>query len=161
LVKVIADSGIARVQFRIPHDDFDVAIKSKLRYWLANGEINDEGVKRLDNPYLFAFYSNLLGVLRAIRNHESVKLDVSYDCNGEHLERLENTYQEFLQSKIADEVKAMLSKARLPRDDNTFMPLQAADLLEWHTHRFRRIEEKQYPLGCGLVRTERPAQSGR
>jgi hypothetical protein len=29
----------------------------------------------------------------------------------------------------------MLSKARLPRDDNTFMPLQAADLLEWHTHR--------------------------
>jgi hypothetical protein len=31
LVKMIADSGIARVQFRIPHDDFDVAIRSKLR----------------------------------------------------------------------------------------------------------------------------------
>jgi hypothetical protein len=41
LVKAIADSGIARVQFRVPHDDFDVAIRSKLRYWLANGEINE------------------------------------------------------------------------------------------------------------------------
>jgi hypothetical protein len=41
LVKAIADSGIARVQFRVPDDDFDVAIRSKLRYWLANGEINE------------------------------------------------------------------------------------------------------------------------
>jgi hypothetical protein len=29
----------------------------------------------------------------------------------------------------------MLSKVPLPRDDNTFMLLRAADLLEWHTHR--------------------------
>jgi hypothetical protein len=80
-------------------------------------------------------HCNLLSVLGAIRNHENVKLDVIYDCNSEDRERLGNAYQDFLQSKTPDEVKAMLSKVPLPRDDNTFMLLQAADLLEWRTPR--------------------------
>jgi hypothetical protein len=49
-------------------------------------------------------YELELSVLGAIRNHENVKLDVIYDCNSEHRERLENPYQDFLQSKIAAEV---------------------------------------------------------
>jgi hypothetical protein len=63
-------------------------------------------------------------VLRAIRNHENVKLDVIYDCNSEHREGLENVHQDFLRFKIADEVKAMLPKVPLPRDDDTFMPFR-------------------------------------
>lgn len=74
------------------------------------------------------FQVNLLSVLGAIRSHENVRLDVICGCNSEDRERLENAYQEFLQSKIADEVKAMLSEVPPVRDDNTFMPLQAADL---------------------------------
>jgi hypothetical protein len=40
-------------------------------------------------------YELKLSALGAIRNHENVKLDVIYDCNSEHRERLENAYQEF------------------------------------------------------------------
>lgn len=135
LVEAIGKSGIARIQFRIPDEDFEVAVRRNLQSWFRNGEIDEEGFTRLDNPYLFAFYSNLMSVLGAIREHEGVELDVIYDCNSEHRERLENAYQDFLESKISAEVKAMLPKMPLPRNDKTFMPLQAADLLAWHTHR--------------------------
>ena len=135
LVEAIAKSGIARVQFRIPDSDYEIAVKGNLQSWFRNKEIDEEGFKRLDNPYLFGFYSNLLSVLGAIREHEGVELDVIYDCNMEHRERLEDAYQGFLESNIPDEVKAMLPKVPLPRSDKTFMPLQAADLLAWHAHR--------------------------
>jgi len=135
LVEAIGKSGIARIQFRIPDEDFEVAIRRNLQSWFRNGEIDEEGFTRLDNPYLFAFYSSLLSVLGAIREHKGIELDVIYDCNSEHRERLENAYQDFLESKISAEVKAMLPQMPLPRNDKTFMPLQAADLLAWHTHR--------------------------
>ena len=50
-------------------------------------------------PICVAFYSNLMSVLGAIREHEGVELDVIYDCNSEHRERLENAYQDFLDVK--------------------------------------------------------------
>lgn len=135
LVDAIAKSQIARVQFRIPDTDYKIAVKDNLQSWFRNKEIDEESFERLDNPYLFAFYSNLLNVLGAIREHEGVELDVIYDCNIEHRERLEDAYQGFLESNIPAEVKAMLPKMPIPRNDKTFMPLQAADLLAWHTHR--------------------------
>jgi hypothetical protein len=135
LIEAIGKSGIARIQFRIPDSDYQIAVKGNLQSWFRNKEIDEEGFKRLDNPYLFAFYSNLLSVLGAIREHEGVELDVIYDYNIEHRERLEDAYQGFLESDIPAEVKAMLPKVPIPRNDKTFMPLQAADLLAWHTHK--------------------------
>lgn len=72
------------------------------------------------------FQVNLLSVLGAIHSHENVRLDVICGCNSEDRERLENAYQDFLQSKIADELKATLSEVPPARDDNTVMLLQAA-----------------------------------
>lgn len=100
---------------------FDVAITSKPRYRLANGEINDKGAKRLDNSYLFAFYSNLLSVFGgfAITN---VKLVVIYECNSERRERLEKA--RIFCNPNCDEVKVMLSKVPLPGDATRLCPFK-------------------------------------
>ncbi len=136
LVEAIERSRIKRAQLRIPHDDFDLVITQQLPQWISNGELQPDARWKLSNPYFFAFFAFLFQTFATLRAHQpDARLEVIYDKNLEHRARLVQGYRDLLASPIQPENRKFLCREPRPENDDDFMPLQAADLIAWHTHR--------------------------
>jgi hypothetical protein len=65
----------------------------------------------------------------------TVELDVIYASQQRKRERLGNAYQAFCNPKLQTNVLSSRGSGTLESIAFSFMLLQVADLLEWHTHR--------------------------
>jgi hypothetical protein len=132
LVRAVQACHLHGVRFKVGQDDFQKALAKvqSLRprafpRWLS------------DNPYCFAFMSMMAGLIAPIRSIPDAKIEIIYDENLRERKKLEMAYQsyrEFERNK-SPEISRMLPKDPLPRNEEEFSLLQAADALAWHSHR--------------------------
>jgi hypothetical protein len=89
------------------------------------------------NPYFLAFLGIFLHLVGMIWNDPDTKVEVIYDENLQERKRLEEGYRQFrfFCEIAAPKFLTKIAKEPLPRNDEEFSLLQAADALAWHSHR--------------------------
>jgi len=99
----------------------------------------DQKIRRLrfGGPYFFAFMAVLMALIEMVLNDPDAKIEVIYDENLGEKRKLKTGYRMFRKflEVVAPEVLAKLAKDPIPRNDEEFSLLQAADALAWHSHR--------------------------
>lgn len=133
LVHAIPACYLHGVRFKVGQDDHATMIEAlrkaapahpSMRLWASN-------------PYFFAFMALLFSLIGTIWKDPDVKLEVIYDENLRERKRLEQGYQFFRRfaEQYAPAFLAKLAKDPIPRNDEEFSLIQAADALAWHSHR--------------------------
>jgi hypothetical protein len=138
---VIKECGLVPVATHVPNRAYFPAIAEleALRVELDQKGIDDvvslNDVRRLKNSWHLGFWgvAILLSIIAEDRRVQPGTLEVIYDYNKDEHKKLEDGYEIFVET--ASDLAKYFRVKPYPEDDETFMPLQAADLLAWHMHR--------------------------
>lgn len=137
LARVIQRFRPWAVHARLSHLRFDELVKPFAPHPLAT-------------PYHPLFFAIIFGVARV---HNYLGLNVPCDFVLDQQDGLPRKVLPFLDTAkeaLPEEVRKLIGNTPIFRDDRDFLPLQAADLLAWHT---RRFHEENYPSEYeGLVK---------
>jgi hypothetical protein len=128
-VRVITDYRPLVLIDVMPHEAYERVFKGKI-------------AKGLDYPY-FLPYHEIMGTLwRYQYNHDwhpDEKVDFVFDEQGKESDLAQRIWV-FTASDVPDVIKKFVGRRPIHRNEKTFLPLQAADLVAWHVRRFH--EEK-------------------
>ncbi len=134
MINAIGDSSLRGVRFKIAGDDYQ-----KMLRVVAADKLLPIPPPRLvaDNPYFFAFTALLIHLVSGAGEDATVKFEIIYDENLTERKKMERGYKLFYDHLRAShpELLRMIAKDPIPRNDEEFSPLQAADALAWHSHR--------------------------
>lgn len=126
LVRAIHQYSLACVRVVVPHEGF--------KRTLRDGKIAPGARWYFKHPYFLAFDAVFAGVLKYVRGLPSVeKVEFIFDHGVVDRRSLEPAYAQLLRALGED--ATLIEREPLFRDDKTFPPLQAADLLAWHVRR--------------------------
>ena len=133
-VDALGESGIYRVECRIPKDAYEKAILSQLPKWHGKG-ITDDDIWRLKNEYYIGFFTTITSILLPMKltAQPTTKLEVIYDLNINEVAKLKAGYKDFVEI-MPEEANRLFAEPHGETGDD-FMPILAADLLAWHIHR--------------------------
>jgi hypothetical protein len=136
LARVIPACYLHGVRFKIAHDDYAEMAKELARM-LADRPPNPATHLFGSNPYFFAFMAVLTNLIAEIQSDPDVKIEVIYDENMGERKKLERGYQMFREfaERFEPILLTKLAKDPIPRNDEEFSLLQAADMLAWHSHK--------------------------
>ena len=132
LVPIVERAVIRRLHISIPMKHFNAIVKNRIS-------------RDLDNPYLLAFWSVMSRWW--FMTEEEVRdlrepIDFIFDeQQGRERREAERGYTLF-RSKTPLEYRPLIGKAPIFRDDKQFLPLQAADLLAWHTRKVLDLKRR-------------------
>ena len=90
-------------------------------------------VKDVDNVYFWTFHEIISGICKGLVNkgHTS-QIDIYFDCNDIYMPRVDKEKYYWLVRKLAlPEIASILPPTAKFEDDKKFMPLQAADMMDW------------------------------
>jgi hypothetical protein len=121
---------------RLKVKDFDYKAMNKALSPLARNARDARHFEEA-NPYFFAFAYLLPRLAFAFWKNPDVEFEVIYDENYRERKRLEEGYR-FFRQVVGSHFPELLSKFPMdpiPRPDEKFSLLQAADALAWHSHR--------------------------
>jgi Protein of unknown function (DUF3800) len=130
LIKAIDESGVGALTFLITPDAyqkwitvFHARLRSRPPKVFAGG------------PYFFAFMTLLLRTMVGVS--ADGKVELIYDENLAERRKMECGYRRFLRELKEDhpDLLPRIAKDPVPRNDEEWLPLAAADMLAWHTHR--------------------------
>jgi hypothetical protein len=126
LVGAIEQYSLAGVRVVIPHEGF--------RQTLRGGRIAKESRWYFGQPYYLAFDAIFASVLSYVRRRPFIeKVEFIFDYGVVARRNLEQAYAQLLKGLGKD--AALIEREPVFRDDRSFPPLQAADLLAWHVRR--------------------------
>ncbi|HUY19648.1 MAG TPA: hypothetical protein VMV15_10515 [Candidatus Binataceae bacterium] len=133
LVETVRACHLHGVRFKIVQDDHSAMMKM-----IAPLTVNNPRARLISsNPYFFAFMGLLLRLIGEIWNDPDAKIEVIYDENIQERPKLEQGYALFrtFAEKFGPKFLGKLAKDPVPRNDEEFFLLRAADALAWHSHK--------------------------
>jgi hypothetical protein len=143
LAQVISPCELHGVRFKVAQDDY-AEMAEELAQMVVDHPERSAYLFDSTNPYFFAFIAVLTNLIAPIRDDPDAKIEVIYDENMHERKRLEYGYQLFrdFARKTDPTLLTKLAKDPLPRNDEEFSLLQAADMLAWHSHK-AHVESSQ------------------
>lgn len=125
-VEIIRNGGLIRVHCTMYRADYNAALKGKAK-------------PSVDDPYFPCFYQVLFAVLKfQTDNNWTDKVDFIFDEQGAIGFESQRWYADFKKA-FPVEVSKYLSGPPIFRDDERFLPLQAADLYAGQIKEFTRL----------------------
>ena len=96
-MNALRESGLYRVECRIPKDAYDKAILSELPKW--KGILTDNDIWRMKNEYYIGFFATITSILLPMKwsANQAMKLEVIYDCNIHEAKKLKQGYKDFVE----------------------------------------------------------------
>ena len=125
LVSVILHYDPLRISNVIPHEAYRTAFRGKI-------------AKQMDYPYFLSYYGVMGALFRykhLLERHAGQKVDFVFDEQGKEGVAPQRVWN-FAKESAPAWAKPLIGSGPVHRDDKTFLPLQAADLLAWQTRRF-------------------------
>jgi hypothetical protein len=119
IIKTHAKFGVHLI---VSHSDYVSKIKGRFH-------------KRYNDPYVAGAYIFMQSALRFFqKNNISEPVDFIFDEQFKKSDQMLAIYSDFI-SVVPDEYKSLIGSRPDHRNDKTFRPLQAADMLAWHIRR--------------------------
>jgi len=124
LLSVILNHRPTTLQSAIPYDAYEVAFKGRI-------------AKGTDYPYFLAYYE-VIGVwlrYQYANGPHNQKVDFIFDEQKKEGDFAQSAWT-FAAYAIPKQVKPFLGGRPVQRNEKTFIPLQAADMMAWHARRY-------------------------
>jgi Protein of unknown function (DUF3800) len=121
-VKMIGDHIGGAIRFRLPWSAYNIHVLQSRRIR-----------KQPNSPWFFAFYAMMFNLIAPyVLNHIHDEFQFIYDCQVGAENKLRRGHQKLIES-FPENCAKWLAGPPIPADDKKVMPLQAADLIAWHT----------------------------
>jgi hypothetical protein len=131
---------------RIVRDCNPVVGISSAVFWEDLTQISGEFPDVRWHPYDLLFHGSM-AILHGFCRRKGIKekIDFVFDEQGKWGERTIKAY-DYVLNVLTEEEQSLLGNRPIHRNDKTFLPLQAADLIAWHTRRFMEENKDISPL---------------
>jgi Protein of unknown function (DUF3800) len=126
---------LARIIHHFKPLSFEFSLSRKIYY----SDVKPAAPRGLGNPYFSCAFSVVSGIARFVDSQQlRLPIDFIFDEQTEISSDI-NLFFEFMTQSLPKGVRQLINGNPIFRDDKMFLPLQAADMLAWHTRRGHEI----------------------